>query len=85
MTASYGARLCALSKDEGMGADPADIEMHSEVIREPRAELVRLRELVKKEFESNFFNAFFELQYDESLDEFLKLAEQEFLGVGIRF
>lgn len=85
MTASYEARLLALSKDESMGADPADIEMHFEAVREPRAELVRLRELVEKEFEFNFFNAFLELQYDESLDEFLKLAEQEFFGVVIRF
>ncbi|MEN8681171.1 MAG: hypothetical protein ABF391_14090 [Akkermansiaceae bacterium] len=93
VTASYEARLVAMSADESMGADPAEYEMHSEEIRKSRAELVKLGELVEKDFEFVSCNALFDLEDDRPFDEFWEMVEQdfgrdilqEFLGVGFDF
>jgi hypothetical protein len=93
VSASYEARLFAMSLAENEGGDRMEFEMHSEAIKRSRSELVKLGELVEQDFEFVSYNALFELEDERPFDEFWEMVEQdfgreilqEFLGVGFDF
>ena len=93
VSASYEARLFAMSLAENEGGDRMEFEMHSEAIKRSRSELVKLGELVEQDFEFVSYNVLFELEDERPFDEFWEMVEQdfgreilqEFLGVGFDF